>query len=41
VVRLGPYELGPGDSVRAAGEKELELVAVSAPAEVLVWELGE
>ncbi|WUD54740.1 pirin family protein [Streptomyces europaeiscabiei] len=38
-VRLGPHELGPGDAVRAEGEKGLELVAVSAPAEVLVWEL--
>jgi quercetin 2,3-dioxygenase len=38
-VRLGPYELGPGDAVRAEGEKGLELVAVSA-AEVLVWELA-
>ncbi|MDX3616075.1 pirin family protein, partial [Streptomyces europaeiscabiei] len=40
-VRLGPHELGPGDAVRAEGEKGLELVAVSAPAEVLVWELGD
>ncbi|MGP4013566.1 pirin family protein [Streptomyces sp. 4N124] len=40
-VRLGPHELGPGDAVRATGEKDLELLAVSAPAEVLVWELPE
>ncbi|MFI9758038.1 pirin family protein [Streptomyces sp. NPDC051963] len=40
-VRLGPYELGPGDAVRATAEKDLELLAVSAPAEVLVWELPE
>ncbi|MGW0846480.1 pirin family protein [Streptomyces sp. NPDC002787] len=41
VVRLGPYALEPGDSVRAESEKGLELVAVAAPAEVLIWELGE
>jgi redox-sensitive bicupin YhaK (pirin superfamily) len=40
-VRLGPDELGPGDSVRVEGEKGLELVAVSGPVEVLVWELGQ
>ncbi|MFE7840679.1 pirin family protein [Streptomyces sp. NPDC057474] len=40
-VRLGPHELEPGDSVRAEEEKGLELVALSCPAEVLVWELGE
>ncbi|MFF6782669.1 pirin family protein [Streptomyces sp. NPDC012510] len=40
-VRVGPHELGPGDSVRAEGEKALDLVAVSAPVEVLVWELAE
>ena len=40
-VRLGPHELHPGDAVRAEDEKGLELVAVAAPAEVLVWELAE
>ncbi|WP_338900489.1 pirin family protein [Streptomyces sp. TG1A-60] len=39
--RLGPHELGPGDSVRAEGEKGLELVGVAGPAEVLIWELSE
>jgi redox-sensitive bicupin YhaK (pirin superfamily) len=36
---LGGEELAPGDSVRAAGEGGLELVA-AGPAEVLVWEFG-
>lgn len=40
VVRLGPHRLEPGDAVRAVDEKGLELVAVAAPVEVLVWELG-
>jgi hypothetical protein len=40
VVRVGPHELGPGDAVRAEGEKGLELVAGSVPAEVLIWELS-
>lgn len=40
-VRLGPHELGPGDSVRAQGEKGAELIALSAPVEVLIWELAE
>ncbi|MCX5523805.1 pirin family protein [Streptomyces bobili] len=39
-VRLGPHELGPGDAVRAADERDLELVAVAGPAEVLVWEMS-
>ncbi|MEV6402743.1 pirin family protein [Streptomyces bobili] len=39
-VRLGPHELGPGDAVRAADERELELVAGASPAEVLVWEMS-
>ncbi|MEV4226622.1 pirin family protein [Streptomyces bobili] len=39
-VRLGPHELGPGDAVRAADEKDLELVAGAGPAEVLVWEMS-
>ncbi|KND44999.1 pirin family protein, partial [Streptomyces stelliscabiei] len=40
-VRLGPLGLEPGDSVRVAGEKGLELVGVSETAEVLVWELSD
>ncbi|UUU27971.1 pirin family protein [Streptomyces sp. DSM 40750] len=40
-VRVGPHELGPGDSVRAEDEKGAELVAVSTPVEVLIWELAE
>nr|WP_200307481.1 pirin family protein [Streptomyces adelaidensis] len=40
-VRVGPDELGPGDSVRAEGEKGLELVGVAGPAEVLIWELAK
>lgn len=36
---LGGDELGPGDSVRAAGEDGLELLA-AGPAEVLVWEFA-
>ncbi|MFI0086093.1 pirin family protein [Streptomyces bobili] len=39
-VRLGPHELGPGDAVRAADERDLELVAGAGPAEVLVWEMS-
>ncbi|MFF8968373.1 pirin family protein [Streptomyces sp. NPDC014995] len=39
-VRLGPYELRPGDAVRAADEKDLELTAAADPAEVLVWEMS-
>lgn len=39
-VRVGPHELGAGDAVRAEGEKGLELVAGSVPAEVLIWELS-
>ncbi|MFD5268677.1 pirin family protein [Streptomyces sp. NPDC058335] len=39
-VRLGPHELGPGDAVRAADEKDLQLVAGASPAEVLVWEMS-
>ncbi|MEU2287592.1 pirin family protein [Streptomyces sp. NPDC013178] len=38
-VRIGPYELGPGDAVRAADEDGLELTAAAGPAEVLVWEM--
>ncbi|MEU8648827.1 pirin family protein [Streptomyces sp. NPDC048737] len=38
-VRLGPHELGPGDAVRAADEKDLELVAGAGPAEVLIWSM--
>ncbi|QFR02510.1 pirin family protein [Streptomyces phaeolivaceus] len=41
VVRLGAHELEPGDSVRAEGEKGLELVAVAGPVEVLIWELEQ
>ncbi|WP_264924681.1 pirin family protein [Streptomyces sp. A012304] len=40
VVRIGPHELGPGDAVRAAGEKDLELLAAAGPAEVLLWEMS-
>ncbi|MDC2948341.1 pirin family protein [Streptomyces heilongjiangensis] len=40
-VRVGPHELGPGDSVRAEDEKGLELVGTAVPAEVLVWELAD
>ncbi|WP_172638937.1 pirin family protein [Streptomyces tailanensis] len=40
-VRVGSHELEPGDSVRAEGEKGLELDAVSASVEVLIWELAE
>ncbi|MFM9493509.1 pirin family protein [Streptomyces galilaeus] len=39
-VRLGPHELGPGDAVRAADERDLELMAGAGPAEVLVWEMS-
>ncbi|MGX1269717.1 pirin family protein [Streptomyces phaeoluteigriseus] len=39
-VRLGPHELGPGDAVRAADEKDMDLVAGAGPAEVLVWEMS-
>lgn len=39
-VRLGPHELGPGDAVRAADERDLEAVAGAGPAEVLVWEMS-
>ncbi|MFJ4618247.1 pirin family protein [Streptomyces sp. NPDC088812] len=40
-VRIGRHELGPGDAVRAVGEKGLELEAGAAgPAEVLVWEMA-
>jgi hypothetical protein len=38
-VRLGAYELGPGDAARAADEKGLELAASGGTAEVLIWEL--
>lgn len=40
-VRIGPHELGPGDSLRTTEEKGLELVAVFGPVEVLIWELTE
>jgi redox-sensitive bicupin YhaK (pirin superfamily) len=39
-VRIGAYELGPGDAVRAEGEKDLDVVAASGPAELLVWEMS-
>jgi len=39
-VRIGPHELGPGDAVRAADEKDLELLAAAGPVEVLIWELS-
>ncbi|MFE7645694.1 pirin family protein [Streptomyces phaeoluteigriseus] len=39
-VRLGPHELGPGDAVRAADERDLEAVAGAGAAEVLVWEMS-
>jgi hypothetical protein len=39
-VRLGEHRLGTGDSVRVEGEEGLELVGMSGPAEVLVWELA-
>jgi redox-sensitive bicupin YhaK (pirin superfamily) len=38
-VVLGGEELGPGDSVRIAGESGLEAVA-SGPAELLLWEMA-
>ncbi|MFH8799791.1 pirin family protein [Streptomyces sp. NPDC017936] len=38
-VRIGPHELGPGDAVRAADERDLEAVAGPGPAELLVWEM--
>ncbi|MFD9359361.1 pirin family protein [Streptomyces sp. NPDC060031] len=37
-LRLDGEELGPGDSARITGEKDLELVAGS-PGELLIWEL--
>jgi hypothetical protein len=39
-VRIGPHELGPGDAVRTADEKDLELLATAGPAEVLIWEFS-
>ncbi|MEU1510865.1 pirin family protein [Streptomyces sp. NPDC005811] len=39
-VRLGPHDLGPGDAVRAADEKDLDLLTLTGPAEVLIWELS-
>ncbi|CAM5397188.1 pirin family protein [Streptomyces aurantiogriseus] len=39
-VRIGSYELGPGDAVRAEGEKDLDVVAASGPAELLMWEMA-
>ncbi|MFD7429780.1 pirin family protein [Streptomyces sp. NPDC059818] len=39
-VLLGDGELAAGDAVRIAGETGLELVAVGAAAEVLVWEFS-
>ncbi|MDJ0462933.1 pirin family protein [Streptomyces sp. H27-C3] len=38
-VHCGVEELGPGDSLRVTGAKDLELVATSA-AELLLWELS-
>ncbi|WP_411105365.1 pirin family protein [Streptomyces sp. cmx-4-9] len=38
-LRLDGEELGPGDSARITGEKDLEITAGS-PGEVLIWELG-
>ncbi|MEV6176253.1 pirin family protein [Streptomyces sp. NPDC052016] len=39
-VTIGRHELGPGDAARAADEKDLEVVAASGPAELLVWEMS-
>ncbi|GGT48319.1 pirin family protein [Streptomyces purpureus] len=38
-VRLGDEELGPGDAARLTGTAGLELRALEAPAEVLLWEM--
>ncbi|MEU6577418.1 pirin family protein [Streptomyces sp. NPDC046805] len=38
-VRLGAETLGPGDSVRLAGEKDLAVVGVTE-AELLLWEMS-
>ncbi|WP_019886037.1 pirin family protein [Streptomyces purpureus] len=38
-VRLGDEELGPGDAARLTDTAGLELRALEAPAEVLLWEM--
>ncbi|GGX01618.1 hypothetical protein GCM10010353_16510 [Streptomyces chryseus] len=38
---LGEYGLGPGDAALITGADGLELVAAAAPAEVLLWEMGD
>ncbi|MEU1166302.1 hypothetical protein ABZ372_40300, partial [Streptomyces sp. NPDC005921] len=38
-VRLGGEELGPGDSVRVVGAKDLAAEGLT-PAELLVWEMA-
>ncbi|WP_208117057.1 pirin family protein [Streptomyces sp. NBC_00582] len=40
-LRTGPHELGPGDALRATDEKDLELLTLTGPAEVLIWELSD